>query len=110
MILCVPVSGLIFQRVAMRASPEADPLNPRMLVMSNDPLDYDDLKALAEELDRPLGTLHVLSSDNDPFMAGREARTRDAHWFGALWRRFNIQRGAHIRRIITCSFRSRKWC
>jgi hypothetical protein len=65
----------------------------------NDPLTYDDLKALAEELGRPLKTLYALHSHNDPFMVGREARERDAQWFGALWRRFEFQPGAHIRRV-----------
>jgi hypothetical protein len=65
----------------------------------SDPLTYDDLKALAEELNRPLKTLYVLSPQGDPFMAGRESRERDAQWFGALWRRFRFRSGAHIRRV-----------
>jgi hypothetical protein len=65
----------------------------------SEPLTYEDLKALAEELDRPLGTLYALTSEADPFMAGRETRAERAEWFGDLWRRFKLQPGAHLRRI-----------
>jgi hypothetical protein len=62
-------------------------------------VDYDHagLKELAKELDRPLSTLAVLA--RDPFTAGAPARKRDAEWFAELWRRFDIQPGAHLRRI-----------
>jgi hypothetical protein len=60
-------------------------------------LDYDGLKALAEELGRPLHTLTVLKYD--PFTAGQSTRQAGAEWFAAIWERFNIQPGAHLRRI-----------
>jgi hypothetical protein len=57
-----------------------------------------DLRALAKELGRPLGTLRVLGSD--PFTAGdEEHRLRNAEWFAELWERFDVQPGAHLRRI-----------
>lgn len=64
-----------------------------------DPLTYADVKALAEELDRPISTLIALAPDTDPFMAGRPAREKEAEWFAEIWRRFDIQSGAHIRRV-----------
>jgi hypothetical protein len=60
-------------------------------------LDYDGLKPLAEELGRPLHTLTVLKYD--PFTAGQSIRQAGAEWFAAIWERFDIQPGAHLRRI-----------
>lgn len=57
-----------------------------------------DLRALAKELGRPISTMEVLSAD--PFRAGDERpRVEAAEWFAEMWRRFDIQPGAHIRRI-----------
>jgi hypothetical protein len=59
--------------------------------------DRDSLKVLAKNLARPLSTLTV--TRNDPFTAGTPARRASAEWFAELWDRFDIQPGAHLRRI-----------
>jgi hypothetical protein len=60
-------------------------------------LDHAGLLALAKELKRPLYTLEVTKLD--PFTAERPARREQAEWFAELWQRFEIQSGAHLRRI-----------
>jgi predicted nucleic acid-binding Zn ribbon protein len=64
----------------------------------SDTLNHAALLKLSKELRRPLYTLEVLGK-NDPFTAGVPARAAAAKWFAKLWRRFNIQPGAHLRRI-----------
>jgi rubrerythrin len=61
-------------------------------------IDWHAIRNLSVELDRPIGTLIVLSGDNDPFYV-REARMRAAEWFAALYREYGFGRGIHIRRI-----------
>jgi hypothetical protein len=64
--------------------------------MSN--LDHAGLLALGKELRRPLSTLEV--TRQDPFTAGQGHRRERAEWFGKkIWQRFDIQPGAHLRRI-----------
>ena len=63
------------------------------------PLTYTDLKELAEELGRPLGTLVALAEAGDPFMAGLPWRKERAKWVAKIWRRYNFPRGTHIRRV-----------
>jgi hypothetical protein len=60
--------------------------------------DYDSIKAVAKALGRAADSLYVLSAQNDPFYIA-PASQRDAEWFAELWERFDIQRGAHLRRI-----------
>jgi hypothetical protein len=55
------------------------------------------LLALSKELKRPLYTLEV--TQRDPFIAGQASRRAAAEWFAELWQRFDIQPGAHLRRI-----------
>ena len=62
-----------------------------------DTFDHAGLKALSKELGRPIFTLEV--TQRDPFTAGRPARRAAAEWFAELWQRFDIQPGAHLRRI-----------
>ena len=62
------------------------------------PMDYADLKALAAQLARPVGTLYALAAGNDPFFIG-PARTAAAQWFAEQWLRLNIPPGWHYRRI-----------
>jgi hypothetical protein len=67
---------------------------------------YQRLRELAAELDRPLGTLIALADDNDPFFADRPGRRREgAEWFARLWQQLNIPRGVHVRRLhyLLCS-------
>jgi hypothetical protein len=66
-------------------------------IQRSTPLTHAEMKALAEELGRPLNTLEVLQKD--PFCADSPARLRDAEWFADLWQRLDIQRGTHLRRI-----------
>src|SRR5262249_34956805 len=66
----------------------------------SEPLNYESLKTLAADLDRPLGTLIALSDDADPFLADRTGRRKEgAEWFARLWRRFDIPDGVHLRRL-----------
>jgi hypothetical protein len=60
--------------------------------------DYEGLKALAKELNRPASTLIALAAVNDPFYIGL-ARQRNAEWFAAIWNRFGLGSGIHVRRI-----------
>jgi hypothetical protein len=63
-------------------------------------LNYEALKTLAESLDRPVGTLIALSSQNDPFYAGVANRQANAEWFAELWERLDLShRTQHLRRI-----------
>jgi hypothetical protein len=65
----------------------------------NAPKNYDDLKALAAKLRRPLETLIALSSKNDPYLADRPARRAAAEWFAEQWVWFEMPPGAHVRRL-----------
>jgi hypothetical protein len=65
-----------------------------------DTFNYAMLKALAEQLGRPLATLIALSHDNDPFVSDRPGRRLDhAKWFAGLWETFEFADGVHLRRI-----------
>ena len=61
--------------------------------------DYEALKALSEELRRPVGTLIALSPQNDPFFVGMPSNRACAEWFADLWQRYGVGRARHIRRI-----------
>jgi hypothetical protein len=68
--------------------------------MSDDPLNYAAVKALAGKLGRPMATMVAQSLDLDPFMADRPGRRLDhAKWFAALWERLELPHGVHMRRI-----------
>jgi hypothetical protein len=56
-----------------------------------------DISALSKELGWTKASLAILS--RDPFSADKPARKRDAEWIAPLWRRFNVQPGAHLRRV-----------
>src|SRR5580692_2584720 len=62
-----------------------------------DTLDHAALLALSKDLRRPLEALTV--TQRNPFSAGRSGRKAEAEWFAELWARFDIQPGAHLRRI-----------
>jgi hypothetical protein len=64
----------------------------------NNLLDYEELKALAKDLGRPVSTLIALASVNDPFYVAPH-RQRDAEWFAEIWNRFELGTGIHVRRI-----------
>src|SRR5262249_16862627 len=59
------------------------------------PCSHGDLKALAEQLGRPLYTLHVLDAHTDPFLPGHGAPRRRGGWFVKLWFRVGGARGSH---------------
>lgn len=62
-------------------------------------LGYEEIKALAEDLGRPVGTMIALAANNDPFYAGTPARRAQAEWFSGLWAQFGLRSGVHLRRI-----------
>ncbi len=62
-------------------------------------MNYAALKALSDELKRPLETLIALARMNDPFFAGIPSRRAGAEWFAALWERLQIKHGSHLRAI-----------
>ena len=65
----------------------------------DNPLTYEDLKALVDELGRPLKTLIAQADHTDPWMAGAPHRCAKAEWLAALWQRFGATPGTHIRRF-----------
>jgi len=64
-----------------------------------DALNYGSLKALGEQLNRPVSTLLVQDAGADPFYAELPMRLARAQWFKQVWDRLAIQPGAHLRRI-----------
>jgi hypothetical protein len=67
---------------------------------SQETYNYQRLRELAVELNRPLATLIALADDNDPYFAGRPGRRLDgARWFADLWQRLDIPHGVHLRRL-----------
>jgi hypothetical protein len=64
------------------------------------PKGRDDLMTLSEKLRRPLRTLYVLSSGNDPYMTETPSRRESARWFAELYTRFKIKFGVHLRAIL----------
>ena len=63
------------------------------------PRNSADLKALAEQLGRPLYSLYAMASGSDPFLAGSPARLRNAEWFAKIWNDLGARRGFHLRRL-----------
>src|SRR6516165_589812 len=61
-------------------------------------MDYGEIRDLAKELNRPIGTLFVLDGYNDPFNIG-SLRYERAEWFAQLWHSLHIPPGWHYRRI-----------
>jgi hypothetical protein len=64
-----------------------------------EPFTHQWLKALSDELKRPLNTLYALSATNDPFMVELPARRAKAEWFAHLWDVLGFGVGVHLRRI-----------
>ena len=62
-------------------------------------IDYDVLKALSQDIGRPVRDLIVLEPQNDPFYAGVPARRRDAEWFVEIWHQLEMPHGSHLRRV-----------
>lgn len=64
-----------------------------------DPLTYQAICGLAQELGCGRESLLALAPDNDPFYAGRGDRQTAAEWFAGLWEQFQFPAGVHLRRI-----------
>jgi hypothetical protein len=65
-----------------------------------EPITHERLKEAAQALQRPLDSLYVLSSGNDPFMLGLPSRQRAVDWFMRLWTDLGLDGSqVHIRRI-----------
>lgn len=62
------------------------------------PTNSEEIKALAEDLRRPATTLIALGRSNDPFYV-TPTRRAEAKWFAALWKKFKVQKGVHLRRL-----------
>jgi hypothetical protein len=61
-------------------------------------IDWHAIRELAVAQGRPIKTLYVLSSFNDPFYLG-EDRMEKAQWFARLYHGHGFGRGIHTRRI-----------
>src|ERR1700730_1911465 len=61
-----------------------------------DKIDWQDIRDLATELNRPIKTLKVI--EHDPFYIG-ETQRAEAEWFEEIYREYGIDRGFHLRRI-----------
>ena len=60
---------------------------------------YSKLKAMAKATGCTIDNLLVLAPQNDPFYCGSPAQVVQAEWFADLYSRFDVQLGAHLRRI-----------
>jgi hypothetical protein len=60
---------------------------------------YDDLKALAKELGRPMPSMYVQAGQNDPFMMTPARRRQGERFAVNVWHRFGLSHGVHLRRI-----------
>ena len=67
--------------------------------MTVPPLDYEALKALSVELDRPVESLIAQSPNTDPFYAGLPRRRQGAEWLVEVWDQLNVEPGIHLRRL-----------
>jgi hypothetical protein len=57
------------------------------------------VKALAQQLGRPLKEVVALSKSRDPFLSGQPAQVTKAQWFLALWQEFAYTTRVHLRRV-----------
>jgi hypothetical protein len=62
-------------------------------------IDFERIKAMAEELGCPVGGLLVLARQNDPFYTGTPSDIAQAEWFAKIWGQGGFRHGAHLRRI-----------
>jgi hypothetical protein len=60
--------------------------------------DFHSLNELAQALQRPKKSLHVLDPSGDPFNCGSPAQTEAAKWFADLWHQ-HMRPGGHLRRF-----------
>ena len=62
------------------------------------PRNYEDIKRIAQLTGMRTPDLLALASQNDPFYI-MPAQQQQAEWFAALWERFDLPAGVHLRRI-----------
>lgn len=62
-------------------------------------MNFEEIKAMAKELKRPIPSLVALTPRNDPFYVGTPGDIRLGEWFAELWHRFGYVSGVHIRRM-----------
>lgn len=62
-------------------------------------ISFETIKALAKQLGWKVEDLLALADKNDPYYVGRPAQRAAGEWFAALWTRFRLPRGAHLRRV-----------
>jgi hypothetical protein len=60
---------------------------------------YESIKALSRTTGRNIPELLCLAKWNDPFYCGAPSQWRDGEWFAAIWKRFGLGNGSHLRRI-----------
>src|SRR5262245_10834194 len=63
------------------------------------PRGYDDINALATQLDLSVTDLMALSQKRDPFYCGSEAQKEYGRWFADLWYKYGMGVGAFLRRF-----------
>lgn len=59
---------------------------------------YDDIQKLKKATGRRIPDLLAMACQNDPFYI-LPAQAKQAEWFAALWERFTLPAGVHLRRI-----------
>ncbi len=62
-------------------------------------INYTTIKQIAAEQGGSVNDLLALAPKNDPFYTGRPSDIRDAEWFAALWQRFGLSTGVHLRAV-----------
>jgi hypothetical protein len=62
-------------------------------------MSYDEIKALAKELRRPITTLLALKDENDPFAVDIPRRLKRAEWFALLWEGLRFGERTHTRKV-----------
>lgn len=62
-------------------------------------MNYEEIKALAKVLKRPVTSLIALAACNDPFYVGTPTDKLWGAWFRDLWHEFGYTSGVHIRRM-----------
>lgn len=66
--------------------------------LAANPRNYKSLKELSRKTGLRIPDLLAMSSNNDPFYI-QPAQVKQAEWFAALWKRFSLSHGVHLRRI-----------
>lgn len=75
-----------------RSAPEIQSAQKRII------RNYEDIKRIAKLTGMRTPDLLALASQNDPFYI-MPAQQQQAEWFAALWERFDLPTGVHLRRI-----------